>query len=223
MAEFPCPPCKRLYQGMLDQQQTWIVLALVAATAVLFLKRNKPPLPYPPGPNRLPIIGNLLDVPKSHPWETYVRWGKECGQSAFFSWWLPLAGAHWNTLYIASDIIFVKYMGTNILILNSLESALDLLDKRSAKYSSRPSFVMAKELAGWEWLPGLMPYGKAWRERRKLFQKHFNPADPSLYQYWQIHYTKKMLENVLESSDNIWEHMDRYVTLSSAKRPSYLR
>lgn len=75
-------------------------------------------------------------------------------------------------------------MGTHILVLNTLESSLELLDKRSAKYSSRPWFVMANELAGWGWLPGMMRYGKAWRERRKLFQQHFNPADSSMYQYW---------------------------------------
>lgn len=195
--------------AVLDQQQTCIVLALVTATAILLSKKNKPPLPYPPGPNRLPIIGNLLDAPKSHVWETYGRWGKELGQSLSITLG-QCSSAHWYAVYLGSDIIFVKYVGVNVLILNSLESALELLDKRSLKYSSRPSFIMANELAGWGWLPGNLPYGKAWRERRKLFQKHFNPTNPSLYQNWQVRHTRKMLENVLESPDKIWEHMDRY-------------
>ena len=37
-------------------------------------------LPLPPGPKPLPIIGNLLDMPKSFDWETYDRWAKEFGQ-----------------------------------------------------------------------------------------------------------------------------------------------
>lgn len=64
---------------MLDQEQTWIVLAVVAVTIVFISKKSKPSLSYPPGPNWLPIIGNLFDIPKSHAWETYARWGKECG------------------------------------------------------------------------------------------------------------------------------------------------
>lgn len=66
--------------SMLDQQQTWVVLALVAATAVLVSKKNKQRLPYPPGPAGLPIIGNMLDMPNDVPWETYAQWGKEYGQ-----------------------------------------------------------------------------------------------------------------------------------------------
>lgn len=33
----------------------------------------------PPGPKPLPIIGNLLDMPQSKPWETLTAWGREYG------------------------------------------------------------------------------------------------------------------------------------------------
>jgi hypothetical protein len=36
-------------------------------------------LPYPPGPKRLPIIGNLLDMPNGSEWITYKRWGQLYG------------------------------------------------------------------------------------------------------------------------------------------------
>ena len=36
-----------------------------------------------------------------------------------------------------SDIIYVNALGTSIVILNSYEAAVDLLDKRSGIYSSR--------------------------------------------------------------------------------------
>jgi hypothetical protein len=35
--------------------------------------------PYPPGPKRLPVIGNLLDMPSREEWLTYRKWSDEYG------------------------------------------------------------------------------------------------------------------------------------------------
>jgi hypothetical protein len=40
------------------------------------------------------------------------------------------------------DVIFFKALGRSIVVLNSVQAAVDLLDKRSAIYSDRPRFVM---------------------------------------------------------------------------------
>ena len=37
--------------------------------------------PLPPGPPRLPIIGNLLHMPQSHLWERAAAWGKQYGKN----------------------------------------------------------------------------------------------------------------------------------------------
>ena len=33
----------------------------------------------PPGPKKLPVIGNLLDLPSERQWETYAQWSKQYG------------------------------------------------------------------------------------------------------------------------------------------------
>ena len=34
---------------------------------------------FPPGPKPLPYIGNLLDMPNSHPWRTYKEYSRRYG------------------------------------------------------------------------------------------------------------------------------------------------
>jgi len=45
-------------------------------------KHNLKRLPYPPGPKRSPIIGNLHDMPTSHPWLKFTAWAKQYGMSS---------------------------------------------------------------------------------------------------------------------------------------------
>lgn len=49
---------------------------------------------------------------------------------------------------LESDIIHLGALGNSIIILNSFKAVNDLLEKRSAIYSSRPSTVMLGELMG---------------------------------------------------------------------------
>jgi hypothetical protein len=60
-----------------------------AITAFLFLfyglhwKRNRSKLPMPPGPKKLPLVGNLFDIPAERQWETYLEWSKQFSGSIF--------------------------------------------------------------------------------------------------------------------------------------------
>lgn len=100
--------------------------ALYAAAAVVFVslyllaRKPKLSLPFPPGPPTLPIIGNVHQAPKSHPWLQYHAWSKTYG-----------------------PVIHLNMAGQHVIVLTSSRAAHDLLAKRGATFSDRPHFVVS--------------------------------------------------------------------------------
>ncbi|KAJ6559693.1 cytochrome P450 [Mycena capillaripes] len=100
----------------------WVVITapvLYLTWLSITFRRN---LPLPPGPKKLPLLGNILDMPYARPWETCMEWSKTYG----------------------SDIIHLNLAGTSVVVLSSLEATEVLLDKRS----SIPPFPMIGDLMG---------------------------------------------------------------------------
>jgi hypothetical protein len=103
----------------------YLVAAVGVAISFGWLMRRNPSdsLPLPPGPKPLPVIGNLLDMPKEKDWVTYRYWNERYG-----------------------EVACVKALGWNIVVLSSPDVINELLERRSAIYSSRPSSVMVVDL-----------------------------------------------------------------------------
>ena len=121
------------------------LLAIVIHDAVLWTR-------MPPGPRPLPFIGNKRDVPAQYPWIKFQEWSKKYGP------------------------IYTVWFGRRpTVIISDPNVAVDLLEKRSQKYSSRPRFVIMGELY-WEMASILVqPYGKEWSTRRKLLHSALTP------------------------------------------------
>ncbi|KAJ3523341.1 hypothetical protein NMY22_g11478 [Coprinellus aureogranulatus] len=163
-------------------------LAMASAVAVLtyrtFLSKSKRRPPLPPGPPGLPIVGNAFDVPAEEFWWKYKEWSDQYG----------------------SDVIYLKILGTDIIVLNSLAACRELLDKRSAIYSSRPNMPMMNDLIGFDWNFAFQPYGEGWRERRKLFIRAVGPSNAKKYRPALAKATTKFLLDILDDPHNFRQH-----------------
>ncbi|EKM59475.1 uncharacterized protein PHACADRAFT_205692 [Phanerochaete carnosa HHB-10118-sp] len=72
----------------------------------------------------------------------------------------------------ASDISSATILGQRIIVLSSLDVAVDLLEKKSSVYSDRPVMVMAGELLGWAQNLVLSPYGDRFRDIRRYLHRY---------------------------------------------------
>ncbi|THU90783.1 cytochrome P450 [Dendrothele bispora CBS 962.96] len=171
-------------------------LAVTILLSFLYRLANFSRKRLPPGPRGYPIIGNLLDVPQRNEGLVYRDMSRKYN----------------------SDIIYLNICGTSIVVVNSLEVADDLFDKRSSIYSNRPRMTMVNELdvsaffiAGFDWHIAFMPYGDTWKEHRTLFHKELQPPATLLYRPRQLEAIRKVLLRFLESPDDYLSHLRHMV------------
>ncbi|KAF7306992.1 Cytochrome P450 [Mycena indigotica] len=164
-------------------------LALVASLlcCALFIWRRSSPsaLPLPPGP-KINWFGSVSNIPKVRPWLIY--------------------GGPWKETF--GDLIYIQIFGNPILVVNSATAAADLLEKRGAKYSSRPVRTMVVDLIGWDWLASSFPYGSKWQKHRIMFHRHL-PANESSTKYHplQIQEARILCRRLLDSPVDFRHHV----------------
>ncbi|PCH43329.1 cytochrome P450 [Wolfiporia cocos MD-104 SS10] len=143
----------------------------------------------PPGPRPLFVIGN------SH---------------QFSPMYLPQQFAQWRLKY--GDIIYATIFQKPVIILNTVESAEDLLDKKSSIYSDRPHTILYDQILGWVANMAFMEYGERWKKQRKWAQSAYNDK-PTLrtYRPVQTREVYALLLNFLNTPDEFHMHIKRYV------------
>ncbi|KAG2366933.1 cytochrome P450 [Suillus spraguei] len=165
---------------------TWLDLCLAAIGAYLVKQvLNKNPAPYLPGPRGWPLIGNILDMPQIKPWLTFAEWGKKYGA-----------------------ISHIEVLGQHFIVLNSVKSAVDMLDKKSTMYSDRPVLPMASELVGWKPTLALLPYGDSFRQQRKnIHQIMGNRAALHVYHPIEEIEIRRFLKRVFLNPEQLQAHV----------------
>ncbi|KAF4999974.1 hypothetical protein FGRMN_2116 [Fusarium graminum] len=165
---------------------TGIGLGLVIYVLIQALRVSKLP-PLPPGPKGFPVFGNLKDLPPPG---------------------VPEA-THWlkhKDLY--GPISSVTVMGETIIVINDAKIAFELLDKRSRKYSSRPTTVFWGEMVGWGDSVTFQGYNDRFRKYRKNMARVIGSKTAAAeYEGLQEAEVAHFLLHVLEKPEKLVDHI----------------
>ncbi|KAF8342404.1 cytochrome P450 [Amanita rubescens] len=160
-----------------------LAIVLASTLAFVFLKPKRQELPYPPGPPPKPLIGNALDIPSKRPWVAYRNMCKEYN----------------------SDMIHLTAMNKHIVVLNKIKDAVNLFEKRSTVYSSRPT-VPAIEIFGVDRITPVLPYGDEWRKHRRFYQESLRKDLIPSYNEICTEKVHQLLDQLLRSPGKFMEH-----------------
>ena len=125
-----------------------------------FNQRNT--LPLPPGPTPLPVIGNLHQFRGGEPWKILDKWHEKYG-----------------------PLITIRFGQRTAIVIGSNKIAHDMLDTRSALYSSRPRLILAFELLTQGLNMGIMPYTEQWRVHNRIATSLLSSNLVKRYQHLQ--------------------------------------
>ncbi|OIW32645.1 putative cytochrome P450 oxidoreductase [Coniochaeta ligniaria NRRL 30616] len=173
---------------LLPTQRPHLVLAFIAVAAITFIYhrfQQRKKLPLPPGPPAEPLLGHLRIVPTEHPEFQYTQWGKDYN----------------------SDILHFSMLGRSIVVLNSIEAARDLLDKRGANFADRPRFVLF-EVMGWGITLTFLRWSPRFKLHRKMLQQSFTQTACKAYRPVQVEEARRASRAILHDPQN-WEMLLR--------------
>ncbi|EME86500.1 uncharacterized protein MYCFIDRAFT_43177 [Pseudocercospora fijiensis CIRAD86] len=146
-------------------------------------------LRLPPGPTPLPFLGNKFQIPSSKPWIQFEQWSRIYGP------------------------VFTLWIGRKpTLIISDPQIAVDLMEKRSNKYSSRPRMVVMGEVYNGNSSVLTQPYGKAWSTRRRLLHQALKPVALRLYKPTQEAEAVRLCNALLRNPDRWEKELERFTS-----------
>ncbi|THU96158.1 cytochrome P450 [Dendrothele bispora CBS 962.96] len=162
-------------------------LAILLALIIYFRQsslRSKGLKPLP-GPKGLPIIGNLLQIPRARSWLKFTEWRNQYG-----------------------DLIGLNFAGHDLIVIGSSKIAADLLDRRSAIYSGRPKSIVGCVLTG-DMVFGFSQHNDLWRTMRRGSQEALGPQITKKYYTMQEIEGLLLIDDMLKDPYNWDAHLKR--------------
>ncbi|KAF9464219.1 cytochrome P450 [Collybia nuda] len=150
------------------------------------ISRRGPPLP--PSPPADPILGHARVIPPTDQDMFFYELGKQYG-----------------------DVVYLHVLGKPMIVLNSVQAAVDLLEKRSSNYSDRPDFPIF-ELMGWDPTVTFLHYGKQFHTQRKLLQQYLNKNECVSYHQFQTREARVLVQNLITNPEGRDGFLARFAT-----------
>ncbi|KAF4565365.1 hypothetical protein EYR36_001936 [Pleurotus pulmonarius] len=168
-----------------------------AAIAGVHFASKKRRHPLPPGPlSNSILVGHFGQMPWGSPVTVFREWAQKYG-----------------------DVVYVHCLGQPYIILDSAEAASELLEKRSAIFSSRPN-TMVYKLMGWDPDVVFLPYGPQFRKQRKIFQTSFSPQACIEFEPVQLQNAHLLVHGLMENKGDLVQLLNRF-TIALAIRIAY--
>ncbi|TFK80436.1 cytochrome P450 [Polyporus arcularius HHB13444] len=158
----------------------FLIIGVTILVPFLYHRRQR----YPPGPPTNPFTGNITKFPLQGGWATLTKLKDAYG-----------------------DLVFFHGLGTRILVLNSMKTIADLLEKRGNIYSDRPNFTVVGELMDLGQSMPLLPYGEEWRVQRKLVHGSLGPSSVKQYHKIQEDLAGLLAKQLLDDPVGFFDHV----------------
>ncbi|KAJ7881743.1 cytochrome P450 [Mycena olivaceomarginata] len=126
----------------------------------------------------------------------------------------------------AGPVMLLKVLGRSMVILDSHQAAVDLLDKKGAIYSDRPKFELY-ELLGWTSSLTFLQYGEKFNKHRQMHQTYLSRSKTEDFKPIQTQEARTLVQHLIESPREKYEKLmsrcvpssvDFWQCLTSAKR-----
>ncbi|KAF5343051.1 hypothetical protein D9758_011135 [Tetrapyrgos nigripes] len=167
----------------------WAAFAGLVFAIYLINRRSNRKLP--PSPKGLPLLGNVLQMPKRNGWLLMHEWSKALG-----------------------PIFHLNMAGQPVIVLNSNEAALELLERRSHIYSDRPRLIMTGEIMSQNLVVGFQRFGEQWKRFRKAAHAGINIRAAEAY-YGIMERESALLVQEFHRDPKSWDdHLQRVIASS---------
>lgn len=185
MATFARESIERLQIPAVPQGILGPFLILLSIYLYRLFSKNEPKLP--PSPPKLPIIGNLHQMPLKNRWRTFREWHKTYG-----------------------PIMSIKIGQRDFITIGSHKVAADLLRRRGDIYSSRPKMVVAGDCISKGLHSVLLPYGDQWRAHHRILVDILSNRRCHNYLPIQDIESRQMLHGLLHDPDDFTGQFKRF-------------
>ncbi|KAF9002125.1 cytochrome P450 [Cyathus striatus] len=107
--------------------------------------------------------------------------------------------------------MYLRIPGRSFLILNSLDAAIEFLDKRSGIHSDRMRLILY-EMMGWFPTLTFLPYGKRFQKHRRLLQEYLHQKQCLSYHPLQTQQARRLLVDFLDDPQHWMNHFQIFST-----------